>query len=432
MPSGGPKSCLLSPFRAVCAAIVLLPLLAWSAEPLTLAEAQRIALSRSQQMAANDASASAVRRMADVAGRLPYPVLKLGVDNLPVNGPDRFSLARDFMTMRRIGVMQELPALEKRQLRAQRVAQDAIKLQAERGLLAANLRRDTALAWLERYYALALRKLLLQQLDEARLQVEAAEASYRGAKGSQADVFAARGALSMLEDRLIQADTQARNAAVMLVRWIGGDADRLPAGPPPWQTTDLDAGFTPAHLETHPMVQVADATVQAAQLDVSLARANQRADWSVEASFSQRGSAYSNMVSIGVSVPLQLDRANRQDQEVAARLSQLDEALARYEDLLRSEEAEVGVLLNDWRSGKQRVERYADSLVPLARQRTAAALAAYRGGKGELASVLAARREQLDAQVQALAAELDTARAWARLNFLSTEHDMSPADGSQP
>lgn len=426
-------SIFLFPFRrALCAAIVLFPPHGWSAEPLTLAEAQRIAISRSPQLAANEASASATRRMAQVAAQLPDPVLKLGVDNLPVNGPDRFSLTRDFMTMRRIGLMQELPALEKRQLRAQRVAQDAIRLQAERELVAANLRRDTALAWLERYYALALRKLLSQQIDQARVQVEAAEASYRGAKGSQADVFAARSAVSLLEDKLSQAETQERNASVMLARWVGADAQRLPAGAPPWRTTELARGVTLEHLESHPMVAIAAATVQAAQIDVFLAQANKRADWTVEASYSQRGPAYSNMVSIGVSVPLQLDRANRQDQEVAARLAQVDEALAKYEDLLRGEEAEVGVMLNDWRNGTQRVDRFADSLVPIARQRSEAALAAYRGGKGDLASVLAARREQLEVHLQAIAAELDTARAWARLNFLSVDHDMSPTDRSQP
>ena len=422
-----------SPFRrAVCAAIVLFPLQGWCAEPLTLAEAQRIAVARSPQLLANEAAASATRRLADVAARLPDPVLKLGVDNLPVNGPDRFSLTRDFMTMRRIGLMQELPALEKRQLRAQRVARDAIKLQAERGLVTANLLRDSALAWLERYYALALRQLLLRQIDEARLQVEAAEASYRGAKGSQADVFAARSAVSLLEDKLSQADTQERNASLMLARWVGTDAQRMPAGAPPWRTTELARGVKPEHLESHPTVAIAAAAVQAAQLDVFLARANQRPDWTVEASYQQRGSAYSNMVSIGVSVPLQLDRANRQDQEVAARLAQLDESLAKYEDLLRGEEAEVNVMVNDWRNGTRRVDRFADSLLPIAKQRTEAALAAYRGGKGDLASVLAARRELLDLQVQAIAAELDAARAWARVNFLSAAHDMSPADRSQP
>ena len=418
--------------RAACVSVFLAVLPGWSAEPLSLAEAQRIAISRSPQLLANEASASATRRMAEVAAQLPDPVLKLGVDNLPVNGPDRFSLTRDFMTQRRIGLMQELPALEKRQLRAQRVAQDAIRLQAERGLVTANLLRDTALAWLERYYALALRNVLLQQIDEARVQVEAAEASYRGARGSQADVFAARSAVSVIEDKLSQVDTQARNASMMLARWVGADAQRSPVGAPPWRTTELARGVTLEHLESHPTVAIAAATVQAAQIDVFLARASKRADWTVEASYSQRGSAYSNMVSIGVSVPLQLDRANRQDQEVAARLAQVDEALAKYEDLLRGEEAEVGVMINDWRNGTQRVDRFADSLVPIARQRTEAALAAYRGGRGDLASVLAARREQLELQSQAIAAELDTARAWARLNFLSVEHDMSSADRSQP
>ena len=110
----------------------------------------------------------------------------------------------------------------------------------------------------------------------------------------------------------------------------------------------------------------------------------------------------------------------------------MDEALARYEDVLRNQEAEAGVLLNDWRSGKQRVARYADSLVPIAQQRTAAALATYRGGKGELSAVLAARRDELELRIQAIAIEMETARAWAGLTYISADHDMSPADGSKP
>lgn len=418
--------------RAVCALAVLLALQSWGAEPLTLAEAQRLALARSQQLAANDASASAARRMAQAAAQLPDPVLKFGVDNVPLSGADRFSLTRDFMTMRRIGVMQELPSADKRRLRGQRGAQEALKLQAEREVLRVALMRNTALAWLDRFYALASRDAVLRQLEETRLQVQAAEAAYRGAKGSQADVFMAMGAVGMLEDKLAQADRQADNATVMLARWVGDDARRLPVGVPPWQSTEMEQGVTTEHLETHPEVAVAGAVVRAAQVDMFLAEANKRPDWSVEATYQQRGPGFPNMVSIGLSVPLQLDRPNRQDQEVAARSAQVDEALARYEDVLRSQEAEVGVMLNDWRSGKQRVARYAGSLVPLAQQRTSAALAAYRGGKGELGAVLAARRDELEVRIQALAAELETARAWANLNFLTSEHEMTADEGSKP
>ena len=56
-----------------------------------------------------------------------------------------------------------------------------------------------------------------------------------------------------------------------------------------------------------------------AQAQANLAQANRRADWTVEVGFQQRGAAYSNMVSIGVSVPLQWDRKNRQDRDVAAK-----------------------------------------------------------------------------------------------------------------
>lgn len=417
---------------AACAVAVLAWAPTWAAEPLTLREAQRLAVARSQQLVAIEAAATAARRMAQSASQLPDPVLKFGIDNLPVSGPDRFSVTRDFMTMRRIGLMQELPAADKRQLRGQRGAQEALKLQAERDVVLVGVLRNSAQAWLERFYALAARELVLRQLEETRLQAQAAEAAYRGAKGTQADVFVAQGAIGMLDDRLAQADRQAQNAAVLLARWVGDDARRLPVGAPAWQATDLAQGVTTEHLESHPEVALAGAGVRAAQVDVFLAEAGKKPDWTVEASYQQRGPGYSNMVSIGLSVPLQLDRANRQDQEVAAKRAQVDEALARYEDLLRKEEAEIRVLLNDWRSGKERVARYSGSLVPLAQQRTAAALAAYRGGKAELASVLAARRDELELRMQALAAELETARAWANLNFASVEHEMTTLQGEQP
>src|SRR5258708_20756210 len=91
---------------------------AWSQTlpPLTLAETLKLAASQSRQLAAQDAAVAAARQMSVSAGQLPDPVLRLGVDNLPVNGPDPFSTTADFMTMRRVGVMQEFTPDQKRQL----------------------------------------------------------------------------------------------------------------------------------------------------------------------------------------------------------------------------------------------------------------------------------------------------------------------------
>jgi len=99
---------------------------------LTLNEAQQLAVKRSRQVVAQDMTVKASRDMAIAAGQLPDPVLKVGIDNLPLSGQDKFNLTRDFMTMRRIGIMQEITRADKRQLRAERYERNTEKTLAEK------------------------------------------------------------------------------------------------------------------------------------------------------------------------------------------------------------------------------------------------------------------------------------------------------------
>ena len=415
--------------HAAATLIVFTVSAAWASEPLTLQEAQRIAVDRSQQLAAQDASAAAARAQGLAAGQLPDPILRLGIDNLPANGPDRFSVTRDFMTQRRIGLSQEIPRGEKRQLKAEKFERDAQRIQAQRQLTLANVRRDSALAWLDRHYTQAQRTLLQQQIDETSLQVQGADSAFRTNRGSQADVFAARGAVIALQDRLSQIDRQLRGAALMLARWVGTAASQRPtSGSPPWQTSSLEADISSEHLKRHPDLLAISADIDAAETEVRLAQANKKSDITVEASYSQRGPAYSNMLSFGVSIPLQWDQKNRQDRELVAKLAMVDEARARYEDMLRSHEAEVRSWLNDWQTGKDRLIRYRDELIPNAQHRSEATLTAYRNGKTDLAPLLLARRDEIEARMQALTLETETARLWAQINFLiSDDHSSTSA-----
>ncbi len=404
-----------------------------AADPITLLEAQRIAVGRSQQLLAQDALTTAAKEQAVAAGQLPDPVLKFGVDNLPANGPDQLSLTRDFMTMRRIGIMQELPRAEKRRLRSERYEQDALRVQAQRQLTLANVQRETALAWLDRYYSLAMRELIQQQVEETRQQTEAANIAFRAGRGSQADIFAARATAIALQDRISQIDQQARSATLMLVRWVGQPAAaRPPAEVPPWNSPPLQGGAPELQLRQHPELLAMAAEIDALETDARLAQANKQADWSVEASYAQRGPAYSNMVSIGVSIPLQWDQKNRQDREVGSRLALVEEARARYEDMLRTREAEVRSMFNDWQTGMERVARYRGELIPATKLRVEAALTTYRTGKSDLASALSARQSEIDTRMQALAVEAETARAWARLNFLIPDQSTALASKEKP
>jgi outer membrane protein TolC len=407
--------------RIVFVALAGVPILSTSvfaADTLTLADAQRRAIERSRQLAAQDFSVAASREMGVAAGQLPDPVLKLGIDNLPANGPDRFSVSNDFMTMRRVGVMQEITRSDKRRLRADRYEREAQKKLAEKDVTAAAIERDTALAWLDAYYAQAMAAVVDEQGEQARLEVQAAEGSYRSGRGNQADIFAARGALAAFDDRRSEVARRVRNAKALLARWIG-DASEMPlAGKPDIDIIRLDPATLDSQLDHHPQIAVLHRQEELAQTEARLAEANEKPDWSVELAYQQRGPAYSNMVSIGVSIPFQWDRKNRQDRELSARLAMVEQAKAEREEMLRSHAAEVRMMINEWENDRERLARYQRELIPLANDRTLAAITAYRGGKSSLVEVLAARRNVIDVRIQALQLETEAARLWAQINFL--------------
>jgi outer membrane protein TolC len=386
--------------------------------PLSLADAQRRAVDRSRQLNAQDALVTSSREMAQAAGQLPDPVLKLGVDNVPAEGADRFSLTRDSMTMRRIGLMQELTASDKRGLKRERFEREAEKTLAEKQAAIAAIQRDTALAWLDRWYLEKMMAVAGDFLRASAAEVESADSAYRGGRGSQADVFAARTALALGEDRRAEIERRLRIARIELARWSGAGEGEALAAPPDMGAVRLAAESLEAHLGTHPEIVALDMQAEVAAADARIASAAKRPDWTVEAAFQQRGPAYGNMFSIGVSIPLPWDPANRQDREVSSRLALVEEARAKRDEMLRAHVAEVGGMLEEWNSGRSRQARYRDEILPYSRERTGASLAAYSGGKSTLNDVLAARRGEFDMRLQSLQLDLDVARAWARLNFL--------------
>jgi outer membrane protein TolC len=394
--------------------------------PLTLAEAQRRAVERSRQTSAQDAAFRASREMALAAGQLPDPVFKLGIDNLPIDGPDQFSVARDFMTMRRIGIMQEFTRSEKRQLRTQRFERQAEKSLAEKTATVAAIQRDTALAWLDRYYAEVTSAVIAEQASAVKLEIEAAESAYRAGRGSQADVFAAHSALAGLEVQASEIDRRIRTGTINLARWIGDGAGAPLEGKPAFDSIRLDTNALDADLAHHPQITVLRKQEEIASAEVRIAQADKKADWSVEVMYSQRGSSFSNMVSVGVSIPLQWDQKDRQNRELASKLAMAEQAKAEREEALRVHVGEVRAMVAEWENGRERLTRYERQLIPLAKERTKAAFAAYRGGKTSLTDLLLARRSEIDMRIQALQLETETARLWAQLNFLF------PVEGNMP
>jgi outer membrane protein TolC len=388
-----------------------------AADALSLAETIRLAVARSPQLGSQRAMVEAAREMAGPAGQLPDPKLKVGIENVPTEGPDAWSLTRDFMTMSRIGLMQEFPRAEKREMKSQRVLRDAERGAAAIEVTTLAVRREAATAWLARRYAAEAERLIADQIAEADLAVATTMAAYRAGKAPQAELIAAQTAVPELRNRATEASMQVKRARIALARYIGADADR-PLGDAP-DVARLP--FDPARLadiDAQPEIHLARAQESVAAAEADIARMAKLPDWSAEVSYAVRGPTYANMVSLMFSIDLPWSPGTRQEREYAARLKELDAAREMREDTLRMRTAEVDAMRVEWEAARVQAARIRDDMLPLAAQRRDAALAAYRGGTGTLAAVLDARRAELDARLALLQQEQAAAKAWAWLNFV--------------
>ncbi|KUZ99794.1 transporter [Burkholderia ubonensis] len=392
----------------------------------TLDAALQAATDRSSSMQAAQASVRASSEAAVKAGQLPDPMLKAGIDNLPVNGPQRFTIGQDFMTMRRIGIEQEWVSGEKRRLRSALANEMVGRERAGYLVQLANVRQQTATAWLNAVYAkqaLALQRALL---DHMRHELAATNASYRGAKASAADVVQAQAMLAQTQDQVLKAQQAYQTALIGLSRWTAVPVSEVSGEPPPPESFVSSLPPDQLRLSQPTLVAAAD-DVAVAEADTAVADSERSPNWTWELAYQQRGGAYSNMVSVGVTIPLPLNRKNRQNRDVAEKAELATKARLMYEDALRRVQADIRAQSATLASGRERIANLGRSLLPAADQRVQLANAAYRAGSGSLADTFAARRAQLEAQLQVLDLEREVSQTWAQLEYQVVPSTMAAA-----
>lgn len=385
---------------------------------LTFEAALKTAQSQSATLQAQDAVTRAAKELAISSGHLPDPVLRFSVDNLPIEGPMRHSLTDDFMTMRSVSLMQTFTSSDKRQARSARYQREAEASVMLRELQNAQLRTQTAKAWLERYFQEQILDLLkLQQLETGRV-LEAVGSAYRGGRISQADVLSAHAAIARIEDQLHAVRAELDNAKTQLRRWVG-DVALQPLGSVPKFEQSRFANLRLSHeIELHPDIAVVNARERIALAEVELAHQEKSADWTWSLMYSKRGSQFGDMVSVGVSVPLQWDQTDLQDRELAARLAMVEQLQLEREEIKREHLYEVQRLFTNWQSNLFRIANYNKTLIPLAAERVTAIESAFRGGKAPLAAVLEAQSMVTETRLDLLRIEKQTALWWAELEFL--------------
>ena len=381
---------------------------------LTFSDALHLAEKHSASLEASRHGAAAARQAAIAAGQLPDPSLRVGLDNLPVTGPDRLSVTEDFMTMRRLGVMQEYVSQEKRA--ARRLVGEREAEREESAALAerAVIRREVATAWFDAHIAARGLTLIQGLRAEAQLQLDTFHSQVRAGKAPPIDLPMLQATALQVDDRVKAAEADREAGLLSLRRWVGEDVVVAAGGAPDIKM--LPTVQLVAEVET-PRQRLARQLQTSAEAELALSRLNKRPNWSWEVSYAQRGPAFSNMVSVGVSVPLPLFPEQRQERDIAAKHARVAEAAARAEEVRRAQQVEVQRLMLQWQSLLSRHDRLTEQLLPVSRTRTELALAGYRSGQQSLAQVLSARQAEVETQLQLLEHEREAARLWAQLAF---------------
>lgn len=390
---------------------------------LSLEAAVRLAVANAPMIEAREAGRAAAAEEVERAAALPDPVLSFGVQNLPIAGADAYSLDDDRMTMRRIGLSQALPSRAKRD--ARRDSALAAQLQSEANRLATELdvKRASASAWIALWAAEREHGLLVELREQARLAADAAKARLGGGTGSASDALAARSAGLELENRIEDALARVEQARAGLQRWIVEPVPAEVAPAPDFSSLPTAQAELLENLDRQAPLLAWDAREASADAALSLANAEKRADWSIGAGFARRGAGASNVVWLEVGVGLPLFTANRQDRGVNARRSDLQAIRAAHEDARRAQEESVRNVLAQWAALGRKAARLSEAILPLNRDRSAAALAAWSGG-ASLSDWLDAQRDEISQRIEYAQVLADWGRAWASLAYLL------PAEGA--
>jgi outer membrane protein, heavy metal efflux system len=383
-----------------------------TAAPLTFDAALKLANQSAPSLQAKATGVRAAQSSSIAAGRLPDPKLEFGTEGFPVSGPNAGRPERDDFSDLRLGVMQDMPSGAKRGAARERAAADIGAAEVARTAEAREVRLNTALAWIDLYYA-ERRLAALDEIDRALVPL-------RRAAPSQLASGAMRPAQTLDPERLTatlgdrRADLIAAVAAARaaLTRWTGDDPAEVAGDPPDYA---IDPVALHAGLDQLPALAAYDAMGRQADADVDAAKADKHSDWSWELAYQHRDPKFGDMVMAQATVSLPLFAATRQDPIIAAREETASGVRIEREAARRELLAALDASLANHAMHHDRLHRALDTLVPLAKRRADLETASYAAGTASLSDVLQAFLALAEVRIDLVDRQADVARDGARI-----------------
>lgn len=392
--------------------------------PLTLPEAERLAINQAPELQKLRANAGALQEQSVADGQFSDPQLIVGAANVPTNS---FSFTQDDMTMVNVGLQQTFPrghslAMKSKQTRALATAEER-KVQDQAAMLLRNVRET----WLDLYYWSRAAKVVRENQALYQRLLKSTESQYINSKASQSDVLQLQLELSRLNDQSAQIQQRVDILRAQLGRWVGStEANRplfseLPrwSNPPPMNIMQM-------RLQEHPLLKVDLANIEAALDQVAYAKEQYKPGWMLDVGYGIRQGTYmdgsgrtrSNFVGAQVTVDLPFFTSNRQDKTLRASAYQLQatefEREIHYKDLMKELTAQYAI----WQSLSKRDNLYHKKLFPEAQQNSKAALLAYKNATTDLNTILRAYSNELTIHLEQIQIEVERAKSRAALLYL--------------
>ena len=389
--------------------------------PLSLGQAQDLAVARDTGHGALEDEAMAMRDRAVAAGELPDPEARIGAINVPV---DSLALDREDMTMIEVGIMQRFTTGRSRELSRMQLEHHALHYEADAEVRRREVRLAVERAWRELDYLDGAVALLDESREWTRVLIGGATAAYESGAGSQADLLDARISVLAVDEMLIERRRDRETAEAELQRWTGVPAAPREAAPEPPRGLATLAALE-ARLESHPMLRGLEHEAGAAQFEADLARERYKPAFGVDVGYGFRqgrdmtGSGRSDMLSAMLTFNVPLFTRDRQDRELSAARAMLHGAEARRDDAKRMLKSRLAADHSSAAALAQSLELYETGMTPLVKSGVDSALAAYRAGDGSLADVIAAQKRRLEVEQRRLRLRADLGVALAEIESLT-------------
>jgi len=386
--------------------------------PLTLQEAEALALHDEPGQNSFLSHAEALREESVAGGQLPDPTMRVGMANFPIQSG---GFSTEGMTQAQLGVRQVFPGGDTRQLttdRYQSLAQEMAHKADGRGR---DVLMSVRVAWLDSFYWREAHFIAIDSRPFFDDLVTITRSLYAVGRKNQQDVLRAELELSRLDDRIIDMSKQHSRARAALSEWVGSDSVRPVAVKLPNWSAAPPLDVLRENLQVHPALMAADANVDASLTGVELAREKNKPDWALDLVYGYRsgflpnGDPRSDMVTLSVTFDLPFFRSKRQDRTLGAALSQRRAAGQSREQILRRLASSLDAEHVRWRDLGRRLDLYERQILSISSDNAVAALGSYQSDAGDFADVMRAYLDDLNTRIDYIRLQVERAQSFAML-----------------